>query len=176
MKRKSFLQHLMLGASAFIAAPHLVNAQTTSSAKQKVEPLPLEKVKEFVVAGHKDLDRLKVMLLETPNLLYASWDWGNGDFETALEGAGHMGRKDIAAFLIQQGARPNIFLLAMLGKTDLVKQQLNLFPELLNSKGPHGFTLLHHAMQAGEDGKELMAYLDEKGLKVKSFPIRPKQN
>ncbi len=175
MKRKLFLEQLTLGTSAFIAAPHLLNAKTTPPAKQKAEPLPAEKVKEFVTAGHKDLDRVKVMLAETPNLLYASWDWGDGDFETALEGAGHMGRKDIASYLITQGARSNIFVQAMLGKTDLVKQQLNLFPELLNSKGPHGFTLLHHAMQGGEDAKELLTYLDEKGLKVKNISIKQKQ-
>ncbi len=176
MKRKLFLQQLTLGTGAFIAAPHLLNAQSASVTKQKAEPLSPEKVKEFVVAGHNDLDKIKTLLAETPNLLYASWDWGNGDFETALEGAGHMGHRDIAEYLIKQGARPNIFVQAMLGKTDLVKQQLNLFPELLNSKGPHGFTLLHHAMQGGEDGKELAAYLDEKGLKVKNISIRPKQN
>jgi ankyrin repeat protein len=175
MKRKSFLQQLTFGAGAFIAAPHIINAQPAYFGKQKSEPLSAEKVKEFVVAGHNDLDKIKAMLAETPNLLYASWDWGNGDFETALEGAGHMGRKDIADFLIKQGARPNLFVLTMLGKTDLVKQQLNLFPELLNSKGPHGFTLLHHAMQGGDDAKALLAYLDEKGLKIKNIPIKPTQ-
>jgi hypothetical protein len=175
MKRKSFLQQFTLGTGAFIAAPNLLNAQTATPAKQKSEPLPMEKVKDFVVAGHNDLDKIKAMLTEIPNLLYASWDWGNGDFETALEGAGHMGRKDIAEYLIKQGARPNIFVQAMLGKTDLVKQQLNLFPELLNSKGPHGFTLLHHAMQGGDDAKAILAYLDEKGLKAKNIPIKPTQ-
>jgi hypothetical protein len=173
MIRKKFLQQTAIGISSLIAVPHLLNGQNTSAAKEKAEPLPAEKVKEFVVAGHKDLDLVKAMLAETPNLLYASWDWGNGDFETALEGAGHMGRKDIATYLIQHGARPNIFVQAMLGKTDLVKQQLNLFPELLNSKGPHGFTLLHHAMQGGDDAKALLAYLDEKGLKIKNIPIKP---
>lgn len=174
MQRKLFLQQFTLGAGSLLASPLLINAQTASQ-KQKAEPISPEKVKEFVVAGHNDLDKVKTMLAETPNLLYACWDWGFGDFETALEGAGHMGRKDIATYLITQGARPNIFVQAMLGKTDLVKLQLNLFPELLNSKGPHGFTLLHHAIQGGDDGKELLAYLDEKGLKVKNIPIKPKQ-
>jgi hypothetical protein len=175
MNRKSFINHLGIG-SGFLAFPFALAAQTTSLKQTKEEPLPAEKVKEFVVAGHKDLDRLITMLAETPNLLYASWDWGNGDFETALEGAGHMGRKDIAEYLIVQGARPNIFVQAMLGKTDLVKQQLHLFPELLNSKGPHGFTLLHHALQGGDDAKALLAYLDEQGLKVKNLPMRTTQN
>jgi hypothetical protein len=175
MIRKKFLRQAVIGIGGLTTVPYLLHGQDAFAVKQKDEPLPAEKVKEFVVAGHKDLDRLKTMLAETPNLLYASWDWGNGDFETALEGAGHMGRKDIAEYLIQQGARANIFVQAMLSKTDLVKTQLELFPELLNSKGPHGFTLLHHAIQGGNDGKELVAYLDEKGLKVKNIPIKPTQ-
>jgi hypothetical protein len=176
MQRKSFLQQVTLGAGSLLAVPMLLHAQTPpSNNQQRGNPLPPEKVKEFVTAGHSELEKVKAMLAETPNLLYASWDWGNGDFETALEGAGHMGRKDIAAYLISRGARPNIFVQAMLGKTELVKQQLNLFPELLNSKGPHGFTLLHHAIQGGDDAKELVAYLDEKGLKVKNISLRPAQ-
>jgi hypothetical protein len=176
MQRKLFLQQFTMGAGSLFAAPLLLNAQTKPANNQpRGNPLSPEKVKEFVVAGHSELEKVKAMLSETPNLIYAAWDWGNGDFETALEGAAHMGRKDIATYLITQGARSNIFVQAMLGKTELVKQQLTLFPELLNSKGAHGFTLLHHAMQGGEDAKDLVAFLDEKGLKVKNISLRPVQ-
>jgi hypothetical protein len=48
------------------------------------------------------------MLAELPTLLYATWDWGNGDFETALEGAGHVGNKEIANYLI--GLEQNQFV------------------------------------------------------------------
>ena len=47
------------------------------------DPLPPEKVKNFVIAGHSNFDKVKSMLAEMPTLLYATWDWGNGDFETA---------------------------------------------------------------------------------------------
>jgi len=50
------------------------------------------------------------MLAEYPLLLNSSWDWGGGDFETALGAAGHMGLKDTANFLISQGARVDIFV------------------------------------------------------------------
>jgi hypothetical protein len=176
MQRKLFLQQFTMGAGSLFAAPLLLTGQTATVNNQpRGNPLLPEKVKEFVVAGHSELEKVKAMLAETPNLLYAAWDWGNGDFETALEGSGHMGNKEIASYLIAQGARPNIFVQAMLGKTELVKQQLNLFPELLNSKGAHGFTLLHHAIQGGENAKALVAYLDEKGLKVKNISLRPVQ-
>jgi len=34
------------------------------------------------------------MLSEHPTLLNAEYDWGAGDFELAIGGAGHMGRHD----------------------------------------------------------------------------------
>jgi hypothetical protein len=48
--------------------------------------------------------------------------------KTALEGAGHMGNKDIANFLLSKGARMNIFCAAMLGRLDVVKAILSAFP------------------------------------------------
>ena len=92
------------------------------------------------------------------------WDWGNGDFETAMGAAGHMGLKDTALYLLDKGARADIFVLTMLGKTDLVKGMLDLYPNLLESYGPHGFTLLHHAKQGGEDAAGLVEFFQSKGL------------
>jgi len=71
---------------------------------QRPDPLKPELVKEFVIAAHVDLDKTKALLTETPALLNATWDWGAGDFEMAIGGAGHMGRRDIALFLISQGS------------------------------------------------------------------------
>jgi hypothetical protein len=112
------------------------------------------------------------MLSSYANLLYCRFDWGNGDFEEAIEGAGHVGNREIANYLIQQGARPNIYVLTMLGETEIVKSILNKYPMLLNGKGPHGFTLLHHAMKGGEPSKELYEYLTEKGLKETQIKIK----
>lgn len=67
--------------------------------------------------------------------------------------------------MVSKGARLNIFTLTMLGKTDIVKSILKEFPALLNSKGAHGFTLLHHAKVGGEDAKVLFEYFTKKGLK-----------
>lgn len=173
MNRKNFIQKTILGAGGIITTSSLLFSQTTTPKNSpKDDPLPPEMVKDFVVAGHKDLDKIKSMLQEKPNLLYAAWDWGNGDFETALEGAGHMGLKDIANYLIEQGARPNIFVLTMLGKTKEVKTILKSYPELLNSKGPHGFTLLHHAQKGGEDSKILLKYFQDKGLTETNIKIK----
>lgn len=154
---------MSLGMGSFMAAPYLLSGQTMA-AKAKGDPLPAEKVKDFVSAGHNNLDKVKSMLQEFPTLLYATWDLGGGDFETALEGAGHVGNKDIANFLIDRGARVNLFVLTMLGKTQIVKPYLETFPQYLKARGPHGFTLLHHAQRGGEDAKEILEYLQSKGL------------
>lgn len=162
MNRKYFLHKAAMGASGILIAPHVLFAQAKTS---KGDPLPPEKVKEFVGAGHNNLEKVKSLLAEFPTLLYATWDWGGGDFETALEGAGHVGTKEIANYLIGIGARTNLFVLTMLGKTQIVKAYLDSYPQYLTAKGPHGFTLLHHAQRGGDDAKELLDYLESKGLK-----------
>ena len=161
MNRKSFLQQSILATTSLAAAPLISFAEGRNVA----EPLPAEKVKEFVGAGHNNLDKVKALVAEMPTLIYASWDLGSGDFETALEGAGHVGNKEIANYLIAAGARTNLFVLTMLGKTTLVKSFLDAFPQYLTARGPHGFTLLHHAQRGGDDAKELADYLQSKGLK-----------
>jgi hypothetical protein len=160
MQRKEFLQNVSLGATGLLL-PGLSFAQTQT---QTPEPLPSALVKDFVIAGHGNFEKTKQLLAESPTLIYASWDWGKGDFETALEGAGHVGNKEIANYLIQQGARTNLFVLTMLGKIGIVKSFLEAFPAYLKARGPHGFTLLHHAMKGGEDAKELLDFLKGKGL------------
>jgi hypothetical protein len=168
MNRKNFLQRAAIGTGGIIATPYLVFGQNNNG---KGDPLPAEKVKEFVIAGHNNLDKVKELLIEFPTLLYATWDWGGGDFETALEGAGHMGMKDIANHLIGLGARTNLFVLTMLGKTQIVKSYLDVYPQYLNARGPHGFTLLHHAQKGGNEAKELLDYLQGKGLKETKTPL-----
>ncbi|MEO6719206.1 MAG: hypothetical protein ABIN67_02530 [Ferruginibacter sp.] len=171
MNRKNFIQRAAFNTSAIVFAPWIVTEKypdkhrVRSNSPTAPDPLPAEKVKEFVIAGHGNFDKVKQLLIESPSLLYATWDWGAGDFETALEGAGHVGNKEIANYLIGLGARTNLFVLTMLGKTAIVTSYLEAYPGYLMAKGPHGFTLLHHAQKGGEEAKELLAYLQSKGLK-----------
>ena len=60
-----------------------------------------------------------------------------------------------------------IFVLTMLGKTEIVFPMIEAFPHMLNAIGPHGFTLLHHAEKGKEEGKELYDYFISKGLTKK---------
>lgn len=122
-------------------------------------------VNEFVRKAHADLPATKAMLAEQPALLNATWDWGGGDFETGLGGAGHMGNREIAEFLIGQGARLDIFVASMLGRLDIVRAMLAAWPGLLESRGPHGIPLMRHARAGGEQSKAVVEYLESLGAK-----------
>ena len=167
MKRKTFLSSLLPVIGGLSVFPGMVTAQD----KTTPPGLPANLVKDFVIAGHGNFDKVKQMLAETPNLLYATWDWGAGDFETAIEGAGHVGNKDIANYLVEKGARTNLFVLTMLGKTKIVKPFIEAYPAFLEARGPHGFTFLHHAQRGGDDAKELLEYFTSKGLKETKYSL-----
>jgi hypothetical protein len=157
--RKKFIIGGVLSLSGL---PFLAAGQQNQT--DKPPALDKDLVRDFVIAGHGNFDKTKQLLQEHPSLLFATWDWGGGDFETALEGAGHVGNKEIAGYLVTMGARTNMFVLTMLGKTAIVKPFLEQFPTFVFAKGPHGLTLLHHAQKGGEDAKELLDYLTQKGL------------
>jgi hypothetical protein len=116
-------------------------------------------VQDFVINAHSNLDRVKELLAQDPALVNATWDWGGGDFETALGGAAHMGRKGIAKFLLDHGARLDLFAAAMLGSLEIVKAALTAYPNALHTPGPHGIPLLVHAQAGGEEAKEVVDFL-----------------
>jgi hypothetical protein len=106
-------------------------------------------VNEFVGKAHGDLDRVRQLLAEHPALVNAAWDWGGGDWETGLGAAAHVGRRDIALHLLQNGARMDIFAAAMLGHLPIVRATVDAVPEALSWRGPHGISLLAHAEAGG---------------------------
>lgn len=161
ISRKQFLQYSSLTATGICLLPFV----SASQKQEKPPALKPELVKDFVIAGHGNLDKVKQMLTDEPGLLNACWDWGGGDFETAIEGAGHVGNKPIANYLLDQGARMNIFCAAMLGRLEIVKAFLTAYPGLKESKGPHGLQLVHHATRGGDDAKEVLEYLRNIGAK-----------
>jgi hypothetical protein len=116
-------------------------------------------VQEFVGNAHGNLDRVRELFTQFPSLVNAVWDWGGGDFESALGAAAHMGRKDIANFLLEHGARLDLFAAAMLGKLDIVKAALHAYPAALHTPGPHGIPLIRHAEMGGDDAKEVLSFL-----------------
>jgi len=127
-----------------------------------MEPKPAldaKLVQEFVGNAHGDLNRVKELLAQESGLINATWDWGGGDFETALGAASHMGRRDIAEFLLEHGARLDIFAAAMLGNLDIIKAALAAFPDAIKTPGPHGIPLIAHAQTGGDDAKAVLEFL-----------------
>jgi len=116
---------------------------------EKKQALAVELVQEFVSTAHADLERVKELIDAEPALVNAAWDWGGGDWETGLGASAHMGRKDIAAFLLEHGARLDLFAAAMLDELELVKSALAAFPNAINTPGPHGIPLIAHAQAGG---------------------------
>lgn len=77
-------------------------------AMQAEERITIELVREFVMAAHGDLEKVQELLVESPSLLHASYNWGGSDWESALGASAHVGRKDIALYLLEKGARMDI--------------------------------------------------------------------
>lgn len=130
-------------------------------------------VAEVVGASHFNLDRVKELVNKRPELARATWDWAFGDWETAVGAASHVGRRDIAEFLMSKGARPDIFTYAMLGAYDAVKSMIETTPGIQSIAGPHGISLLRHAkngLQGSDlteknkaDSNKLIKYLETLG-------------
>ncbi len=160
MNRKAFLKKGALGGGILLSAPTILIGQDRAT-------ITKEEIKEFVFAAHKDFDQVKRIVEEKPLILNCTNQRIRGDFETAVGGASHMGLRDIADLLVAKGARLDIFNYAFLGYTDFVIKLVTDYPSLLNSPGPHGFNLLHHAKVG--NNQNLEEWLMEKGLTVTHF-------
>ena len=126
---------------------------------EKKPILEMTLVQDFVGKSHADLDGVKELLAQEPALVNSAWDWGGGDWETGLGAAAHMGRHDIADYLLQNGARLDLFAAAMLGKLEIVRAALEAFPEVINIPGPHGIPLIAHAQAGGKAAIQVYEYL-----------------
>lgn len=120
---------------------------------------PPELVREMVTVAHFDLERVKKLLEARPSLARAAWDWGFGDWETALGAASHMGNRPIAEYLISRGAPPTLFSAAMLGQLETVKAFLTAEPGVQRVRGPHSISLLAHARMGGEAARPVFDFL-----------------
>jgi hypothetical protein len=124
---------------------------------------PPELAREMVSVSHFDLKRVKELVEARSSLARASWDWGFGDWESALGAASHMGNRPNAEYLISQGARPSLFSSAMLGQVEVVKAMIAASPGVQRIRGPHGISLLAHAKAGGEQARPVFEFLKSLG-------------
>lgn len=137
---------------------------------EKKPALEATLVQEFVGKSHADLEGVKELLAQEPALINSAWDWGGGDWETGLGAAAHMGRRDIAQYLLENGARLDLYAAAMLGNLEIVKAALAAYPDAINIPGPHGIPLLAHALAGGLDSAPVYEYLTSLASKNTETP------
>jgi hypothetical protein len=130
------------------------------SNQERPPQLDANHVQQFVLEAHRDLEIVQELYSQEPRLLHARWDWGGGDWESALEAAAHTGQRDIALFLLSEGARISIFVAAMLGELELVKAIIAVQPAAITSTGAHGIPLRLHAQMGGDEARAVLDYLD----------------
>ena len=144
------------GAQTPPAAP-----PTSSELKYERPPgLKAEDVQAFVGAAHRDIDKVREMLDAQPSLVNATWDWGSGDWESALGAAGHVGLPEIAELVLSRGARVELHAAAMLGWLDFIKAAVAARPGAENILGPHAIPMHAHALAGGDQAKAVLEYLE----------------
>jgi ankyrin repeat protein len=129
-------------------------------------PPSTEQIREFVIAGHGNLEKVKQMLAENPKLLNMSYRWNENDAETAVQAAAQVGSTNVAQFLLKQGAPLEICTAAMLGMRDEVEQRLNEDPRNANATGAHRIPLLPHAVWS--ENTSLVQLVFERGANAGS--------
>lgn len=156
MKRR---ESILLGVASLAASSVSAQQPAMEPSARPIRPEPergprqeLDLVKAFVQAGHGDqnIPKVKEFLARDPKLIYAAWDWGGGDWETALGGASHVGARLMARFLLSQGARIDAFCAAMLGQRKVAAALVEADPGAAAARGPHGYSLLYHAAISGD--------------------------
>ncbi|HLO98237.1 MAG TPA: hypothetical protein VK171_06555 [Fimbriimonas sp.] len=155
---------------AAFALPAFADAQGTPTSTQASGALwpefPAQNPKlvfEMIGAAHGNLDKVKELVAISPNLAKATYDWGYGDWESAIGAAAHVGSHDIIKVLLDNGARPDIFTFATMGNVAALKAMIEANPGIQKTFGPHGITLLTHARIGGEPAKAALEYLTSLG-------------
>ena len=127
-------------------------------------PLSTDLIREFVIAGHGNLEKVRKMLAERPDLLNTAYAWNENDHETAIQAAAQVGNASVAKYLLEKGAPLEICTAAMLGNKEDVERRIRDNPGNINSTGAHGIPLLTHAAWSGN--LELVRYLVRNGAKA----------
>lgn len=159
-RRRFLVGGTALGAGALFAASSRATEDPSGDVHPAFPRQDPQLVEEVVRFAHFDLAKVQERVERRPALARAAWDWGFGDWETALGAAAHTGQRKIADYLISKGARPTLFSAAMLGQLDVVRAFVAADPAYLRVDGPHGIPLVAHARAGGEEAEEVLHYLE----------------
>ena len=119
-----------------------------------------ELVDQLVGNAHGAFEVVRDILEEHPELATRRATWG----ESPLEAATQMGRKDIAALLIDRGAEPDFYAYCMLGDVAAAGKLLEGSPDLVSTQGVHGLSPLYFAAMG--DNPEMVELLLQRGADV----------
>jgi hypothetical protein len=72
-----------------------------------------------------------------------------------------MGNREVAQFLLEKGARLDLFAAAMLGMVEVIRKAVEIFPGAHRSLGPHKIPLIAHAQKGGPAAAAVVAYLQQ---------------
>lgn len=164
--------HAVLDGHAVAAQPGS-GENPTASAWPNFPHQHRDLVRDTVGASHGNEARVRELVEAHPALANAAWDWGFGDWETALGAAAHTGRRSIAEFLIERGARVDLFAAVMLGHLDAVRGIIGANPAAARIVGPHGISLMRHAEAGGEAAAAVRAYLATIAGTETGYPSKP---
>jgi hypothetical protein len=154
--RRAFVAAMGLPVAAHYSPAVAAGAPDVSTLYPTQQP---ELVQEMVAVSHANVARVKELVGKHATLAKATWDWGFGDWETALGAASHVGNRQIAEILIANGAHVTIFSAAMLGQLDVVKGFIAASPGIQRTRGPHSIPLMAHAMAGGAPARAVVEYL-----------------
>lgn len=177
--RRRFVQSLPLGGllGATLPATSVAWAQPGGPGIGEWFPRQDPDLAQAVVgSSHFDFKRVRELVERQPALARAAIDWGFGDWETALGAAAHTGRREIAEFLLANGAQPTLFSAAMLGQLAVVRAFVEASPGIQRIPGPHAIPLLAHARAGGPGAAAVVAYLESVGgadVRPASAPLMP---
>jgi ankyrin repeat protein len=128
------------------------------------EVLTPEQIRDFVVAAHGNLPRVREMLTLHPGLLNVRHFWNATDSETAIQAAAQTGSRPVVEYLLARGAPLEITTAAFLGRKADVERMLNEDPKLVHATGAHGIPLMPHAAMSGN--VDLVKMLYDRGVTV----------
>ncbi len=125
--------------------------------------LPQLWINDFVIAAHFDFDKVRKLYGQCQDLLLTRSTWD----EIAVEAAAHMGREDMANFLIEKGSPVSLSTACMLGQMSEIKKLLAEDPERVHERGAHDFPVVWYAA-FGQERAEVLETLLAAGADVQA--------